>query len=36
MHVVGYINAVWEFSSLGDLSSGLHAENAVLLVVGAG
>ncbi len=35
-HVAGYINAVWEFSSLGDLSSGLQAENAVLLAVGSG
>jgi hypothetical protein len=36
MHVVGCINAVWECSSLGDLSSDLHAENAVFLAAGVG
>jgi len=36
MHVVGCINAARKFSSLGDLSSDLHAENAVVLSAGAG
>ncbi len=35
MHVVGCINAVCKFSSLGDLSSDLHAENDVMLSAGS-
>ena len=35
MHFIGCINAVWEFSSLDDLSSDVRAENAVLMPAGA-